>query len=81
MLGGAQAMPALHPSTLYPYAGRRPREASDKGNVCAAAGCGKAFYRRSELNRHQRLKHAAADEDSRDPAGGAVGGETPLRRL
>jgi len=37
--------------------GRRPRNSAEKVHACDSPGCGKKFYERCTLFRHQRLKH------------------------
>ena len=37
--------------------GRRPRNSAEKIHACDSPGCGKKFYERCTLFRHQRLKH------------------------
>ena len=35
------------------------RDEEDKNEVCTEPGCGKRFVRRTDLYRHQRIKHGA----------------------
>jgi len=39
---------------VRPY---RPRYAPDKPYICDISGCGKSYYRRTHLQRHQKEKH------------------------
>ena len=41
----------------FPWCGRRPRISRDKIHACDSSGCGKTFYERCTLLRHQSLKH------------------------
>ena len=61
---GAQSEPSpfLRQARLG-YRCRMPRRHSfgiNKDYVCSFAGCGKSFYQKRNLLRHQRLKHQAA---------------------
>ena len=52
-----------HPS--FPWCGRRPRVSRDKIHACDSPGCGKTFYERCTLLRHQSLKHGRKAKYSR----------------
>lgn len=64
----AQAWGLVSPSASAQYSGiaahmrfatrsRRPVDASDKNYVCDFDGCGKSFYQKQTMRRHQREKH------------------------
>lgn len=44
---------------------RRPRNSTEKLHACDSPGCGKKFYERCTLFRHQRLKHDRKTKFSR----------------
>ena len=46
--------------TMMPSSGTRPRrpvDAADKQYICSFKGCGKTFYQKQTMRRHQREKH------------------------
>lgn len=51
----------------FPWSGqaRRPRFSDEKIHACDSPGCGKSFYERCTLLRHQRLKHGRKAKFSR----------------
>lgn len=53
--GGAH-LPGLGPGP-YAFKGRRDPKAPNKPFHCEFPGCDKSFFRRAEMNRHQRWKH------------------------
>ena len=57
----SQQFPGVRQWIHYtPMRYRRPSDARDKPHVCNYPNCGKAFYERHSLLRHQTLKHGRA---------------------